>query len=117
MKTFKEKRFSEALKRQVIDHAKLYSVKSAGQVFGLGDSSLRSILKANSFPCNLCKRKCAYRGQLQRHMLEVHKVEQSIKVEEKKIIKRRHRLRHFGFKLHFSGSRSLSLKLVNECGQ
>ena len=84
MKTFKEKRFSEALKNQVIDHVKLYSVKSAGKVFGLGDSSLRAILKAGTFPCNLCKRKCAYRGQLQRHMLEVHKIEQLIKVVETK---------------------------------
>ena len=35
MKTFKEKRFIEALKRQFIDHSKLYSVKSAGKVFVL----------------------------------------------------------------------------------
>ena len=82
LKIFKEKRFSEALKKQVIGHVKLYSVKSAGQEFGLGDSTVRSILKADSFPCNLCDRKCAYRGQLQRHMLEVHKVKQLIKLEE-----------------------------------
>ena len=42
-----------------------------------------SILKAGSFPCDLSKRKCAYKGQLQRHLLEKHKVEQSTKVEEK----------------------------------
>ena len=83
VKTFKEKRFSGAFKSKVVDHVKLYSVKSAAQVFGLGLSTVRSILKANSFPCNLCKRKCAYRGQLQRHMFEVHKVQQFFKLEKK----------------------------------
>ena len=48
-------------KRKVVDHVKLYSVKSAGQQFGLGVSTVRSILKADSFPCNLCERKCAYK--------------------------------------------------------
>ena len=89
MKTFKEKRFSEAFKKQVIEHAKLYSGKSAGLVFGLGESTVRSILKAESFPCDLCERKCAYKRQLERHLLEVHKVEQVIKPEEspKKVAK------------------------------
>ena len=83
VRTFKEKKFSEAFKRQVIEHAKQYSGKSAGQVFGLAESTVRAILKADSFPCNLCERKCAYRRQLERHLLEVHKVEQLIKPEEK----------------------------------
>ena len=82
VRTFKEKKFSEAFKKQVVEHAKLYSGKSAGQVFGLGESTVRSILKAESFPCNLCERKCAYKRQLERHLLEVHKVEQLIKPEE-----------------------------------
>ena len=82
IKSFKEKRFTEAFKKEVVDHAKVHSARSAGLVFGLCESTVRSILKAASFPCNLCDRKCAYKRQLERHLLEVHKVEQEIKTEE-----------------------------------
>ena len=82
LKSFKEKRFTEAFKKEVVDHAKVHSARSAGLVFGLCESTVRSILKAASFPCNLCDRKCAYKRQLGRHLLEVYKVEQAITTEE-----------------------------------
>merc|ERR1712129_532214 len=54
--------------------------------FGLGESTVRGFLKLGTFSCHLCKRQCSYKKQLERHLLEVHKIEDDIK-EEKAITK------------------------------
>jgi len=86
LKIFKEKRFSSIFKQEVIDYAKKHSFKSACVKFGLGESTVRGFLKLGTFSCHLCKRQCSYKKQLERHLLEVHKIEDDIK-EEKAITK------------------------------
>ena len=79
-KTFKEKRFSLDFKQKVIDFVNTNSLRNACIEFGLGNSTVQSIMKSGNFVCHICPRKCAYKRQLQRHLMSVHKIKEEGKM-------------------------------------
>ena len=78
-KTFKEKRFTLEYKQKVIDFVNTNSCREARIEFGLGNSTVKAIVKSGNFMCHLCPRKCAYKKQLERHLLSVHKIKEEMK--------------------------------------
>ena len=78
-KTFKEKRFTLEFKQKVIDFVNINSCREARIEFGLGNSTVKAIVKSGNFMCHLCSRKCAYKKQLERHLQYVHKIKEEMK--------------------------------------
>ena len=82
VKVFKEKRFSSDFKQTVSDYAKKHTSKLASEKFGLSVFTVYSFLKLGTFSCHLCKRQCSYKKQLEKHLLDVHKVEGDLKYDK-----------------------------------
>ena len=71
-----------AFKMQVIDFVNTHSLRDACIEFGLGNSTVRAILKSGNFVCHICPRKCSYKRQLERHLMSVHKIKEEEKETE-----------------------------------
>jgi len=76
--TFNRIKFDSNFKTEVAEFALQNTTEEAMKKYDLADSTIRRWIKVTKSPiiCSLCGRTCAYKKELQRHMVEVHNADE-----------------------------------------
>ena len=77
---FNKIKYDAGFKTEVAEFAVANSTEAAMKKYDLADSTIRRWIKVTKAPiiCTICGRTCAYKRELERHMVEVHNAENII---------------------------------------